>query len=161
MPRIVENRFFQFTAVALAVFLTLLNLMPTPRFVELMNSIFIFVAVAFGIVLAPGIWRAVIKRDFDRASQAAVGIVCLMLSIVVSRIGNVAGRILGDFDRVANSPLIAVAVYLAIIGSLLLVTAPGMVEGKWRYNRGLVIGAITAGLVMAVVVYFAQISVFQ
>lgn len=161
MFRLVNNRFIHFALAAAGLFMILLWILPTNRLIELMNSIFIFVAVAFTIVLAPGICRAVSHREFDRISQAAVGIFCLAGSIVVSRVGNIVGRVVGDFDVVANSALIAAAVYLGIVGALLLVTAPGMVDGKWRYNRGLVFGAILAGVAMAVSVFLLQIQVFQ
>jgi hypothetical protein len=161
MGRFSERGLFVYTGVAAVIFVALLALVPDRSLVPILNSIFLGVAVATYITFAPLIWRAIRQTRFDRVSQLATGVVLMTTSCVVSRFANALSRMDADVSVawVANSWIVALSGWLGIVAAILFVTAPGMVEERWVYNRRLLAAGWTIGLAIAAVMIYLQNAV--
>lgn len=142
--------------LATVVYLLGAWLIPPRYFIEILNGLFLGLVASVTIVFFPLFIRAIQTKNFDRVSQLTIGIMLTWFSLIVSRSLNTAGRIGGDIATIANSQFVSVAAYLAIIGGILHITAPGMVEDRLRYNRGLLVLSGVIGAAVAVVAIYLQ-----
>lgn len=142
--------------VALILYIVLLLALPTRVFVELLNGIFLGMVGAVTVVFFPLFWRSVRQKKFDRVAQLTIGIILTWFSLILSRSLNVLGKITGETVALASSPLVTLAAYLAIVGGVLHITAPGMMDDRLKYNKGLLAGALIVGAVIACFTIFAQ-----
>ena len=122
----------------------------------MLNGVFLGLLGAVAVVFAPLIWRAIRARDFDRVSQLVIGIVLNITSLCILRAVSTVSRATDSTWFLKDSPFIALAIYMAILGSILHITAPGMVEARLEHNRRLLFAAIVIGLVIAAVTIIFQ-----
>lgn len=137
------------------VFAVLAIFVPTNILLPVMNSICLGVVGAVTIVFAPLIARLFRDKEFDRVSQLIAGMLLMWLSLLGSRFTSLYVSITGNVD-IVNSPVIAFLAYLAIIGGVLHISAPGIVDKEWKYNRKTLRGAIAVGVIIAVIAIYAQ-----
>lgn len=142
--------------IALLLYLIATVILPTRVFIEILNGIFLGLVVAVTVVFFPLFRRAVVQRNFDRVAQLTIGIILTWASLILSRSASAIGRITGNTEAIAQSPIIPVAAYLAILGAILHVTAPGMLDDRLKYNKGLLAGAILAGAAFACLTIYLQ-----
>lgn len=156
MKRLTRRTLLMASLVALSVYLVLAAALPTRILVAVMNGLFLGMVVSVSVVFAPLIKRAVLLRDFDRVAQLTIGIFLSWTSLIISRSVNTYGKIFDKPGEAAGSGMVAVAAYLAILGGILHVTAPGMVDDKLKYNKGLLALAAMVGAVAAAVAIWLQ-----
>lgn len=142
--------------VAAGVYLLGVVLLPQSVFIELLNGLFLGMIVAVTVVFFPLFWRSVRQRRFDRVAQLTIGIILTWLSLILSRSASTYSRILGDTSTMTGSHVVTLAAWLAIVGGILHVTAPGMLDDKLRYNRGLLLLAALIGVGVAAVAIILQ-----
>lgn len=136
------------TAMAILFYFGLQIVLPPETIVMVYNGAFLGLVVSVTASYWPMIARAYSRRDFDSVSQLSVGIVCTWAALVLMFSVNAFGLHLGVTFQ-------ALASYLAVIGSILHVTAPGTVGNRLQFNRGwLVVSALIGAAVTAVALYF-------
>lgn len=146
-------------AASVVFYALLYALMPMSLLIEVLNGLFLGVAVAVIAVYSPLLMRAFKAKEFDRVSQFAVGITCIGISSVMNRAVNAFGRIFDAEYNILNSPWVGLSAFVAIIGGILFITAPGMESGKLAYNKKHVAWGLLAGsVVAAVMIYLQQVS---
>jgi hypothetical protein len=156
MTRLTRSTLLIAAVAALGVYLLLASLMSTDLLVEVMNGLFLGMAVVVTVVFFPLIKRALAQREFDRVAQLTVGIVLSWVSMLLSRSVNTYGKIFDVPGKAAGSWLVAVAAYLAILSGILHITAPGMVDDRLKYNKGFLALAAALGAVAAAVAIWLQ-----
>lgn len=156
MKRVAKYGLLNAALIAAIVYIALAVLVPSRYLIEVLNGLFLGLVAAVTIVFFPLFLRAVQTKNFDRVSQLTIGIILTWCSLIVSRSLNTIGRVTGTMDTISSSQFVAFAAYLAIVGGILHVTAPGMVEDKLRYNKGLLLLAVVIGSVVATVAVILQ-----
>lgn len=160
MTRLTRRKLIVFTAAAAVLFFVLDHFFPAAFLVQIFNGMFLGLVGAVAVVFFPLFWRAITRREFDRVSQLSIGIILTWVSLIISRSLNVIGQTQGDLNRLPPSA-IALAAYLAIIGAVLHITAPGMVEQRWVYNKGILIAAVFAGLLIGATAILFQVGILS
>lgn len=148
MTRLTTRKLFIYSVLATGTFILLRTLLPFGVMTELLNGVFLGMTGAVCIVFAPLFWRAVRDRAFDRVTQLTFGIILNMAALFLMRGVSVASRTFGS-DAVRDTLWPALAVYLAILGATLHITAPGMVDEQLRYNRSILLVALLVGFAIA------------
>lgn len=156
MRQILKSRLAQFGAIAVITYVMLVITVPNMILLSLMNSLFLGVVGMVTIVFFPLFIRALKDKAFDRVTQLTIGIILTWFSMIGGRIASVMITTTGEASRIAISPYIAAIAYLAIVGGILHVTAPGMVEHEWRYNKRLLVVGLLVGLLIASGTIFLQ-----
>lgn len=153
--------------LSLAYFAVSLVVSP-PYLINILNGIFIGIVIAVIIVYAPLVKESVISNKFDRTSQLSIGIGVLWLSIAMSRIWSAYYSYKGSSIQLLNHPIIGYITFLAIIGGILFVTAPGYyLDGEKRPNFGgknlkLVVSfAILGGILASIISFNTNNNLFQ
>lgn len=142
--------------IAAAFFGLLVTVVPKHALTEVLNGVFLGIVGAVTVVFFPLFLRSLRAREFDRVSQLTMGIILTWFSLILSRILSVYINATSPAMREVVTPLIAFVTYLAILGGILHITAPGMVEEKWKYNKGLLAVALVIGLLIAAVAVYVQ-----
>lgn len=145
-----------FAVIAAALYAVLALLLPERFLMELFNGVFLGVVGAVSVVFFPLAIRAIRNKTFDRVSQLVVGIILTWFSLIGSRALSVLINATGEATRIAASPIIGLLAYMAILGGVLHVTAPGMVENEWKYNKGLLACGLFVGFIVAGIAIFVQ-----
>jgi 4-amino-4-deoxy-L-arabinose transferase-like glycosyltransferase len=145
-----------FGIASAALYGALAATIPNRFLLEVFNCLFLGVVGTVTVVFFPLFLRAIRVREFDRVSQLTIGIILTWFSLILSRGVSVAIQATDEQTRLAATPLIAFAAYIAILGGILHVTAPGMLEGKWRYNKGILAIGLLVGAVIATVAIILQ-----
>lgn len=157
MHRLISSRRLAVLAVAAAVLYGVLIATVPDRFlVQVFNGLFLGVVGTVTVVFFPLFWRAIRVRNFDRVSQLTIGIILTWFSLILSRGTSALIEATDEATRQHAAPVIAFAAYIAILGGILHVTAPGMVEDKWKYNRGLLAFGLFVGFIIAAVTIIVQ-----
>ena len=154
-----ENRVIKGILGLSALFFVLITAVPTPLLVMVLNGIFTGVLIAVAYAYGPLIYQAIFNRyEYSGARQMALGILCLWLAFILSRSYSVIYRIMDRPERLQDIPLIPVAIYLAIIGGILQVTAAEFDLGPFssRDKKTLWIASIL-GFVVAIVIILLQV----
>lgn len=158
MPKrlLTASGFANAALLATALYVLALVALPTRVFVEVLNGLFLGMVVAVTVVFFPLFVRAISQRKFDRVAQLTIGIILTWLSLIISRSVNAMGKVLGNTEVLATSPMVTLAAYLAILGGVLHVTAPGMLDDRLRYNKSLLLFAGALGLTIALIMIYLQ-----
>lgn len=156
MHRISSRKLVSFALMAAALYFVLLLTVPAGLLTEVFNGVFLGIVGTVTVVFFPLFVRSIRKREFDRVSQMTIGIMLTWVSLILSRSISTAVNAAGPELRTQAAPLIALAAYVAIIGGILHVTAPGMVENEWRYNKRLLATGVIVGLIVAAVTIAVQ-----
>lgn len=156
MHRLTARKLLSYSFLAAVVYLLLTFLLPSALLVQILNGIFVGLVVAVTIVFFPLVWRAITQRAFDDVAQLTIGICLTWASLVISRSTNIFGQVTNTGGGLANSAPVAFATYLAILGAVLHITAPGMVESKLVYNRGILAFALAVGVVLSCLTILVQ-----
>lgn len=156
MNRLTARKLLWFAALATAFLAALFVVVPTGVLTEVLNGVFLGLFGAVCVVFAPLFFRAVRAKDFDRVSQLTIGIALSLNSLLISRGLSVAARSGMDVNMLRDSPFVALAAYLAILGAVLHVTAPGMVERRFVHHRRLLLAAFAVGAAIATATILLQ-----
>lgn len=142
MNAFVRRQIVWFSAVATTLYIVLQFVLDHETLLAIYTGAFFGLVLSITLVFVPAIWRAWNRHDFDNVSQFSVGIACTWGALILSFSANVAG--------VAISPsLKLLASYLAIVGGILHITAPGTVENKLQFNRGMLAMSALLGAIIA------------
>lgn len=156
MMRLTRNTLVWITLAATALYIGASWLVPTPVLIELLNGLFLGLAFSVSVVFAPLLWRAIKVKRFDRVAQLTVGIILTWISLALSRLASVVGVIVDRPGSMVGSHIVGLAAYLAVLGGILHITAPGMFEDRLQYNRGILVFAFVVGLGIAAATIFLQ-----
>lgn len=158
MHRLISSRKLALFGVAAAfLYAALVVFVPSRFLVEVFNGVFLGVVGTVTVVFFPLFWRAIRVREFDRVSQLTIGIILTWFSLILSRSVSVLIEATEESVRAQAAPVIAFAAYLAILGGILHITAPGMVETKMRYNKRLLfVGLAIGGLIATGAILFQR-----
>lgn len=86
-----------------------------------------------------------------------VGMLLMWLSLMGSRGASIYINITGNADDIVNSPVIAFLAYMAIIGGVLHVTAPGITNpNDWSKNKTALKIGIAASIPLAILILILQ-----
>ena len=150
-----------------AVFLTLIfllinNFVDSRILISVLNGIFFGISAAVLIVYSPLIHYTITNNVFDRISQLCIGIGLVWLSMVAQRGWSMYNRFFGNINATANSPFTGFIVFVAILGGVLFVSAPGYNNSLPRFagkNREMLTWfAVIGGLITGVMYYYMQTS---
>lgn len=143
---------------ALGLYLLSIIIVPAHVLIPILNGIFLGLVGAVTVVFFPLFWRSIRQKRFDRVAQLTIGIILTWASLILSRSASTINRIVGP-EAVTNTHLVTLAAYLAILGGVLHVTAPGMLEDKLRYNRGLLaLSLLIGGVIAGVAIYLQKVK---
>lgn len=146
-----------YSVIAGAVFAALALFVPTYILIPIMNAICIGVVLTVTIIFSPLIARSLHDKSFDRVSQLMVGMLLMWLSLLGSRGASIYINITGRSEEVTSSPVIAFLAYMAIIGGVLHVTAPGIVStNDWAKNRRVLVAGVVSGAILGCLVLWLQ-----
>jgi hypothetical protein len=98
---------------------------PVLAFIDLLNGIFVGVMLAVIIVYFPVFYKSLKSQTFDRTAQLAVGIGLIWASLAIARVYSAWLFASGKNGGFLLSPVGGFAIFLAIIGGALHITAPG------------------------------------
>lgn len=157
MHRLISSRRLAVFGIAAAVLYGVLSALVPDRFlVQVFNGLFLGVVGTVTVVFFPLFWRAIRVREFDRVSQLTIGIILTWFSLILSRSVSALIEATDEATRLTAAPVIAFAAYLAILGGILHITAPGMVEQKWKYNKRILAFGLFVGAIIATVTIIVQ-----
>lgn len=156
MHRLTARKLLAYSLIAVGVYLLLLALVPAPFLIQILNGIFLGVVSAVSIVFFPLFWRAVTHKAFDDVAQLTMGIVLAWASLIIARLTSVFGQATDAAGPLSSSAPVALATYLAILGAILHITAPGMVDSKLVYNRGILALGLAVGVVISCLTILVQ-----
>jgi hypothetical protein len=132
MKRLVSNmttaKLLIWAVIASILFLIAKIFIPNPPLINLLNGIFFGVSVAVAIVYSPLIRYSLTYNKFDRVSQLSIGIGLIWVSMAFQRLWAGYNRFFGSPLNAANSTETALIVYIAILGGILFVSAPGYAD---------------------------------
>lgn len=107
------------------LYASLASVLPVLAFVDLLNGIFVGVLVAVIAVYFPVIISSLKRPGFDRTAQLALGIGCIWLSLAIARVYSAWLFASGKNGGFLTSNVGGFAIFIAIIGGALHITAPG------------------------------------
>lgn len=139
-------------------YIILSQIIPAAWLVVLLNSIFVGVSVSVLFVLSPLAIRAVKTRTFDKVSQLSTGIIVTWVSLLVMRGISVIIHAQNKTAPLVNSPAVSIATYLAIIGGLLYITAPGMPQERLQGNGKSLAFSFIISIILATATYLFQMQ---
>lgn len=159
MHRIISSRkLLLLTIAATIVYSLLVALVPTRLLMEILNALFIGIVGAVTIVFFPLFLRSIRLKKFDRVSQLTMGIILTWVSLIINRTLSIYINATDNDVRAMLAPAIAFAAYVAILGGILHISAPGMVEDHWKYNKGVLFLGIVFGVILAGTAIYLQQS---
>lgn len=137
--------------LALIFFAILAFVVPASSLLAVMDNLFIGVVGAVTIVYAPMIRRAVADHDFDRISQLTLGIFFTWISLAGTKLANSVLHAPLDTTKLINVYLVSVLAYMAVLGGILHISAPGMSGTEWKYHCKTLVFGIIAGTLVSVI----------
>lgn len=135
MKQLLSRRFMAVSFLSSCLlFLMLAFTVPTENLIELLNGLFLGLALLVGIVWGPGLVKTLISRGpIDRVKLLAGGIGCVWLSVIFQRVLSFTYRYFGRPDGWTDHPAWAFAIWLAMMGAVYHITASGTDE-KGKFN---------------------------
>ena len=125
MTNIVRSRIVLAGIALSLIYLSLAWVLPLSAFIDVLNGIFVGVMVAVAIVYFPLFWASLRTPRFDRTAQLSVGIGCVWLSLAIARVFSAWLFVNNETGGFLSNPISGYAIFLAIIGGALHITAPG------------------------------------
>jgi hypothetical protein len=132
MTNLVKGKLVAWTAALAALFMLLVFLIEPRQLIDILNGVFLGVAIAVTMVYGPLLFHTLKHSTFDRVSQLSVGISVLWFAAVLSRAYSAYYRYMGGGDTMLNSPVVSAVSYLCIVAGILFITAAGK---KARHSR--------------------------
>ena len=145
-----------YVLLSLLCYLMLNAMLPAALLIQLLNAAFFGVSVAVLLSLLPLVMRAISHAQFDRISQLSVGIAISWFAIVIMHLNVVLWRSLNHPHWLFNSPLTSFASFLAIIGGILYIAAPGLLNVRDKQNRGILVFSVVTGIILAIFIFSLQ-----
>ena len=134
----------------IALFWVVAYFTPAYILIQIMNYVFIAVAVAVIVSFMPSVLVA-LKRGYpiDRVAQLTIGIPLAWLASTMIRLWSAGSRIL-ELEWMRNSPVIAFCLFLSACAGVLHLTAPGAIDGHIPHKNWVIVGvAVGAGCLIA------------
>lgn len=135
MNRLFSSRLMAFSALAsMILFAVMVLVVPTSDLIELLNGLFLGLAVLVGIVWGPGLARTLVSRGpVNRVKLFAAGIGCIWLSVLLQRLLSFAYRYFGRPDGWTDHWAWSLAIWLAMMGAVYHIAASGT-DDTGRFN---------------------------
>lgn len=146
---------FWFTFFAVATYIVLWAVFPLSMLIDLINGLFFGVCISVLMVLIPLVGRAIVTPTFDRVSQLTMGMFIVWIAVTTMRAFSVFRRATEQTNLV-NSPVISAASWMAIIGGLLYISAPGMVGPELKHNKFFLCLVMVVGIMFAIVTFIFE-----
>ncbi len=137
--------------LAVAFFVILTFIVPAENLLAVMDNLFIGVVGAVTIVYMPLIQRALTDKKFDRVSQLSLGIVFTWVSMIGTKIASLYVTTPASPIKAINVYILSALAYLAVLGGTLHVTAPGMINSEWKYNKKPLYLGIAVGIALSII----------
>jgi hypothetical protein len=143
--------------IAAGIAFALLSLVfPNEFLLTVFNSLCIGIVGVVTIVFFPLMRRAWHDKAFDRISQLVTGMALMWLSLLGSRLASLYISITNDANGVAQSPVVTFIAYIAILGGVLHISAPGMSKSEWKYDKRTLGVGVGVGIIIAIIAFALQ-----
>lgn len=145
-----------------AVFIALVYFFPQGQIHEIMNGIFVAVAVIVALVFRKVTVDTILGRgEYGRAQRMALGLALLWLAFNIRTLQSIVYRATDNAQWLIDLPTGALVTYLAIIAGWLQATSPGFrVEPGYLHgqSRTWLVFAVSLGVFVGVGVIWLQRS---
>jgi hypothetical protein len=147
---------FSFFAAAFLLYAALYFLVPISILAQLVNGVFLALSAALLITLIPLFSDSLVRRKFDEVSMLVVGSFIVWPAAIYQTMISIWMWSAGKPPALPFLPHAALARYVFICALLLLITALGDPDGRWRRNKMLMAVAITFGLCVGAAAIWIQ-----
>lgn len=134
MKRVVRNRLLLALIVSGLVFAVLAAVVPTAPLIEVLNGVFLALAVIVGVVWLPDLVGMVAKSSATmKVRMLGTGIACVWISVILQRVLSQLWRYLDRPEGWSDNIAWALAIWIAMMGAVFHITASG-VDDNGRFK---------------------------
>jgi hypothetical protein len=159
--KITTPKLVLWAVVLISLFIFIEKFTNTVMVITILIGVFFGISFAVLIVYLPLIIYTIRHNIFDRVSQLSIGVGLIWLALVSQRVLAMYNRFYGSAEGAANSPYTEFNIFLAIVGGVLFVSAPGYDNKLPRFagsNRELmIILGITGGIITTLMYFIGTI----
>ena len=160
-----ENAKITKAGIALAlVFLVLVSVFPGGAAIEIINGLFVGVAVVVYLTFRHVTVDTLLGRgEYKGAQQMALALAIMWVGLAIRTAQSIAYRSTDNAAWILDLPFGALATYLFTISGVMMVTAPNLGDGRKGYFHGQsksrIIAAVVVGIIVAgFVAWFQRVS---
>lgn len=151
--KLFASRVAQWAFLLTLAYCAVASVVPTKALITALSGAFLGIAGVVLFVYGPLI-AASITGKFHRVAMLALGMGCIFLSFVMLRVWSIYTRAYGSPPELVNHPVVGYIVFVALMGGILHVTAPGYPVEPVKHHFGgryrwLIVGAIIGGAVLS------------
>ena len=129
------------------------------NWIVFMNAILLLVAISVLIAYFKPICYAVATGKIDRIDYLIMGVVLSWLSTILNRLWSTIYRSTGQPSWMFESDVLGYFIWMAIIGGILHLAAPGAIDGKVPTKNWIRVGvAVSGGIGLAMVLLWLRFS---